>query len=95
MTTSVLRNLRLPVLISAVLVLPFLILEVLNRGTAVEDFPIPPFGFLWLLAALFGVVLVPLLRRVKAGRSADEPGVWLGILSLILITGLWIAIVVD
>jgi hypothetical protein len=58
-------------LISLLLVLPFAILESLNQTINRQNAPglILLFGVLWLLPVAFIVVLVPLVRAVRAGNS--------------------------
>ena len=48
-------------MISAILTLPFMILEWVNRRDFHEDFPIPLFGILWLLPAAFIFILTPIV----------------------------------
>src|SRR5687768_1700334 len=46
---TILTNLRLPAIFSFLLVLPFMIMEVVNRRNFNEGFPIPLFTIMWLL----------------------------------------------
>ena len=64
-----LTNLRWPILISTLLVLPFLILELVNRWRYHEGFPIPLFVLLWLLQLGFALILAPIVRDIRAGNK--------------------------
>jgi hypothetical protein len=76
-------------LLAFVLVLPFMVLEVINRRSFDEGFPFPLFGSLWLLTLAFLLVLGSLARAVSPGRSL------LAVVSLIVIAWLWGGIVLD
>ena len=90
-----LTNLRWPLLISTLLVLPFLLLELVNRWSYQEGFPIPLFGLLWLLPLGFILILAPVVRDVRAGDKLKYISFVLRIVLLILIAWLWVAIVLD
>jgi len=90
-----LTNLRWPLLISTLLVLPFLLLELVNRWSYQEGFPIPLFGLLWLLPLGFILILTPVVRDVRAGDKLKYISFVLRIVLLILIAWLWVAIVLD
>ena len=62
-------NLRWPILISTLLVLPFLILELVNRWRYQEGFPIPLFVLLWLLPLGFALILAPIVLDARAGNK--------------------------
>jgi hypothetical protein len=55
--------------ISTVLVLPFVILELVNRREFYEGFPVVLFGLLWLLSMMFIVILTPIVQNVRSGNS--------------------------
>lgn len=57
--------LKLPSLVSLVLVLPFLVMELINRESYNEDFPLAIFVFLWLLS--FGFIL--LLKPIASSKG--------------------------
>lgn len=90
-------NLRTPAIISAVLVLPFMILELINRRGSHEGFPIPLFAILWLLPAAFILILMPIVRSVRAGNRimTNPSSLLLRVPFLILITWLWTGIILD
>jgi hypothetical protein len=66
---STLANLRSPAIISLALVIPFIILEALNRRNFDEGFPIPLFGFIWLLPMIFTLTVTRIVRNVWAGKG--------------------------
>ena len=94
---NTLIHLRSPAIISALLVLPFMILEVVNRRAYREGFPISLFAILWLLPLAFMLVLTPMVREVRAGNSlvANPINLLLRVALLTLIAWLFVGIVVD
>jgi len=100
---TLLSSLKLPALVSTLLVLPFLVLE-LTLNTANRA---PPakyaldmtvlFGILWLLPLAFMAGLLPIVRSVRAGQTVmQHPGrllVCVGLLALVAFV--WSAILVD
>lgn len=94
---TTLPNLRYPAILSAVLVLPFVILELLNRPGYQEGFPLPLFGILGLLPAVFIRILTPTLAGIRAREPATLNSIklWLRVSLLILIAWLWVAIILD
>jgi hypothetical protein len=92
-----LENLKLPVLLSTILVLSFMLLEWINRRNLQEDMPLPLFGILWLLATVFFSILVPNMRNTKAGKNLTaHPFVLLASAAcLVFIAALWGAILLD
>ena len=94
---GILTHLGLVTIISLLLVLPFTILEWVNRRTFHETFPITLFGILWLLPVIFILILMPIVQAVRLGNRiwANPIGLLLRVVCLILIAGLWIGIIVD
>jgi len=94
---NMLINLRSPALISLLLVLPFMILELINRQSFNEGFPIPLFVILWLLPLIFIVVLMPIVRNVRAGDSlmAHPIQLLIRVVILVLIAWMWTSLLVD
>jgi|SRR5687767_10941016 len=90
-------NLRLASLISLLLVLPFMIMEVVNRRNFNEGFPIPLFTIMWLLPVLFILTGMPILRTVQAGNSilANPVILLIRVVFLILIIWFWSALLID
>lgn len=94
---NILTNLRSPALISSILVLPFMILEVLNRRQFNEGFPIILFVLMWLLPMGFILILIHIVRKVRAGTSlmATPVPLLLSITFLILIAVVWTGALID
>lgn len=92
-----LTNLQSPALISTLLVLPFVILELVNRRNFNEDFPFVLFGFMWVLPVLFLVMLMTIVRNIRAGNSimANPVGFLLRAAFLVLIAWMWGGILID
>ena len=88
---------RSPAIISLLLVLPFIILELVNRRTFHESFPISLFAWLWLLPVIFMITLMPVVRTIRAGNGIPAQPATLLIKALIsvLIAGVWITLLVD
>jgi hypothetical protein len=61
-------------LISATLVAPFIVLQLVNRSTFHEDFPYVLFTFMSLHSLLIVLLLTPALRRLRAERSLRALG---------------------
>jgi lysylphosphatidylglycerol synthetase-like protein (DUF2156 family) len=91
------RNLRTPALISSVLVLPFMTLEFVNRRAFDEGLPVPLFAIMWLLPLSFILILMPIVRNLRAQeRSTANPlSSLLGVVCLILLAWLWVGIIHD
>jgi len=94
---NILASIRLPAAISFLLILPFMIMEAVNRRTFREDFPIPLFVIMWLLAFLFIRAGIPIIRHPRAGKSAQTSPMRLlvRLLFLAFFAGLWVFIVID
>jgi hypothetical protein len=94
---NILTNLRTPTLISFLVVLPFMILEWVNRRNFNEGFPIPLFVILWLLPTVFIVTLMPLVQNIRAGNSlmANPLFLLLRVVFLLGIVWFWGSIMID
>jgi NADPH:quinone reductase-like Zn-dependent oxidoreductase len=90
-------HLRAPAPIGSLLVLPFLILEWLNRRGLHEGFPLVLFGALWLLPPSFILIIRPIVRRLQADerRSANPHALLPRAAVAILVAWFWIVLVVD
>ncbi len=64
-----LKSFVAPLLISAILVAPFIVLQWVNRRTFHEDFPFVLFAFMSLHSLFIVLLLTPALRRLRAERS--------------------------
>jgi len=93
----VLATLKLPALLGLILILPFMVLEYVNRRDFHEDYPFQLFAILWLLGTGFVLTLLPLVRDVRAGKSLVRSpiGLALRVALLIAMAWLWIGIVAD
>jgi hypothetical protein len=90
-------NLKAAVIGSSVLVLPFMILELVNRRDFPNGFPIPLFGFMWLMAVAFIVILMPIVRSRQAAHQTmpSSLSVLARVALLIVIAWLWVGLVID
>ena len=90
-------SLRTPAILSSVVVLPFVVLELVNRLRFHEDFPFPLFGLMWLLALSFVIILmsIPRNQHTHDGSIANPLSVLPRVVLLILIAWLWIGIILD
>jgi len=94
---TILTNLRSPALISLLLVLPFIILELVNRRNFNEGVPFPLFGVLWVLPIIFIVTLAPIVQTVRMGNSviAKPISLLLRVAFLLFIAWFWGSLVID
>lgn len=95
--TAISTNLKWPAIISILLVLPFMILEWVNRREFDEGFPIQLFIIMWLLALAFSLILMPVVRKAHAGNKLMEKPwlLFIQVVFLIFIAWLWVGIVRD
>jgi len=86
-------------LISLLLVLPFVLLETLTNTIIRQNALglIVLFGLLWLLPTAFIIILMPVVRSVRAGQSvrANPIKLLLRVAFLALIAMMWGSIVID
>lgn len=94
---SILANLRLPAIISFLLILPFMVMEIVNRRNFNEGFPIPLFVIMWLLPLLFILTALPIVRNIRAGNSIIANPVILVVrfIFLALLVWMWFGILID
>lgn len=94
---NIFLTLRSPALISLLILIPFMVMEVVNRRELNEGFPFLIFIIMWLLPMIFIIILVPLVRSVREGnRIAAKPiSLALSLLFLVLIGLAWGGIVAD
>ena len=94
---SILGNLRTPAIISLLLVLPFVILELKNRRSYNEGFPVPLFGLMWLLPLLFMLTLMPIVRNLRAenGSAVKLRSLLPRVVFLCLVAWLWTSLLLD
>ena len=94
---NTLVTLRSPAMVSLVLLVPFLVLEFVNRRSFNEGFPLPLFAILWLLPMGFIVLLKPIVHNIQGADGLRAHPVQLlvrGIL-LLIIAWLWTVILLD
>lgn len=69
-----LKTLGLSALISFLFILPFMIMEVVNRRMFEEDFPFALFSVMWLNMFAISLILLPILQtRRKENRVMADP----------------------
>ena len=65
---TLLKTLGSPVLVSLLLIFPFMIMEVVNRRNFNEDFPFMLFFGLWLNLFAISLILLPIVRAMRTGK---------------------------
>jgi len=90
-------DLSRPEVVSSALVLPFILLELVNRQAFHEPFPVPHFAILWLVPVSFTLILTPVVRmlRRREPTGARALSTTASIVSLILLAWLWIGLIHD
>jgi hypothetical protein len=90
-------NLRMPAIISLLLVIPFMIMEVMNRQHFNEGFPIPLFVMMWLLPVIFILTGMPIVRSLGAGNSlmAHPVNLLIRVVILVFIAWMWATLLID
>ena len=94
---NILANLRLPAVISLLLVIPFMIMEVINRRNFNEGFPILLFVIMWLLPTLFTITVTPIVRNLRMGNSVlvNPVTLVLRVVFLAFLAWVWFGAVID
>lgn len=94
---TILTNLKFPAVTGFILVVPFMVLEFINRRNFHEGYPIPLFGLMWLLPAAFVLILMPVVRSVRAGNNilARPVVLLIQLVLLALIAFAWTGILID
>ena len=92
-----LKSFGASLLISATLVAPFIVLELVNRRTFREDFPFVLFTFMSLHSLFIVLLLTPALRRLRAERSLKALGLghWAGLLLGVFLVFVYANVVID
>lgn len=92
-----LTQLKMPVLIGTLLVLPFMLLEWLNRREYHENYPVPLYLIMWLLPVVFIYALAFIVRNLRAGHKTIKHRLagllWLAL--AILLVWLWAGTIAD
>lgn len=90
-----------PLISSAVLgfvfLIPFIVLETVNRWKFNEGFPFAVFTFTWLLQTAFILILVSLIKNVQPKKSLKgNPFIFvLRLVGLVLIAYIWGGWIID
>jgi cation transport ATPase len=89
-------DLKAAAIVGCVLVLPFIALEWMNGPGFANGVPAPLFAVMWLLTALFVVIVMPVLRTPLERRGTADIVILLSRVVLgIVVAGLWISLVQD
>ena len=70
---TILKPLGSPALIGFILLLPFMIMEVVNRRNLNEDFPIFLFFVMWLNLLAISLIVLPIMRARRTGSHMTNP----------------------
>ena len=91
------RSFVVLLLISAALVAPFVVLQLVNRRAFHEEFPVVLFIFMSVHSLLIVLLLTPALRRLRSeGRlSALNVGHWTGLLLGAVLACAYAGVVLD
>jgi len=94
---NILVSIKSPALISLIFVVPFMIMETVNRRSFDQGFPIPLFIMMWLLPLLFIITLMPIVRSIRAGNNllVSPVALLLRVVTLVFIALMWTGIVLD
>jgi hypothetical protein len=89
-------NVSTAAMVSLIVVLPFMVLELVNRRNF-EEFAFPLFGLLWLLGLSFILILLAFARKLRVQpRAEGNPLRFLpAAVCMILIAWLWVTLVAD
>jgi hypothetical protein len=92
-----LSNLKIPAIVSLLLVAPFMLMEFVNRRQFHEGYPFLLFFVLWILPFIFIAIVMPLGRDAKAGVDilANPLALGLKVALLLLIAMMWFGTVID
>jgi len=72
---TTLKTIRLSALVSFLLIVPFLLMEFVNRQSyraAGEEFPTPLFTILFICGMAFTLILAPIVQNLRERRNASE-----------------------
>ena len=89
------RNLLTHALVSLGVVLPFIILELINRRNFLTDFPVALFSMMWLLTFSFIVLLIPTARNLRNRNLGNPLALAAKVVLLSVIASIWVRLVVD
>jgi hypothetical protein len=94
---GILKSLVTSLLISSTLVVPFVVLQVVNRRAFPEAFPFVLFIFMSLHSLLIVLSLMPALRRFRSARklSALTLGHWAGLVVSVILVLIYANVIID
>ena len=98
---NIVTNLRLPALISFLIMLPFTILEWATRSNDPShprsNLDITGYVTMWLLPILFILLLMPIVRNIRAGKNIMANPVFLlfRVVFLVILLKAWAAFIID
>ena len=80
-----------------ILLIPFILLELVNRWKFKEGFPFALFTFTWLIQTIFILIIMPIVKNVTSGKSAIENSVefLIGVIGLVIIAYIWGGLIID
>jgi hypothetical protein len=84
-------------LLSAALVAPFLVLQLVNRRAFQEEFPVVLFAFMAMHSLLIALLLMPGLRRFRLERNvrALTTAHWAGVVVSAFLMVVYVQVVID
>ena len=90
-------TIRSPALISLLLVIPFMVMEIVNRRGFHEGFTIPLFAMMWILPVIFIITGMPILQNLRAGNSlmAQPVNLLIRIVILVFVAWMWTSLLID
>lgn len=94
---NIFTNFKSPAIIGLLFMIPFMIMEVVNTQNFNAVFNIPLFGIMWLLPTIFIIILVPIVRNIRAGNNmmANPINLLLRVVFLVLIAWVWMGALID
>jgi len=95
---TILTNLSSSVIISLLIVLPFMILELVTRSNIPRsNLSIGGFVYMWLFPMTFILILMPIVRNIRAGNNvmANPVSLLLRVVFLVILVWAWGAFIID
>lgn len=80
-----------------VFLIPFIVLEVVNRWRLNEGFPFSVFAFTWALQAVFIRIIQPIIKDLRSGKSLTKIPInlLLRLAALAFIAYIWLGWITD
>jgi hypothetical protein len=90
------KNITISAIIGLLFVMPLMIMEWVNRREFAESYPFTIFIVLWLLSALFFLILMSIIKDIQSGEGFfRNPLVLIKMILLILLAITWGWILLD